>query len=109
MFGRMLLLLLLERFPPICGRLFDELLLLVVGLLTTVLLVEDRFMLLPTLDCEEVLRLVTTALFCGEAVATLRLPAAAALELDAGRRPCAIAPVEVMASPQASIKPIIVL
>jgi len=55
--------------------------------------------------------LVTVAalLFRGVAVATLRLPAAAAFELDAGRRPCAIAPVDVMASPHASIKPIIVL
>ena len=83
-------------------------LLLVLGLFTTTL--EDRSVTaLPIVEREDVLELVTTALFFGEAVATLRLPAAAALEFDAGRRPWAIAPVEVMASPQTSIKPIIVL
>ena len=81
----------------------------VLGLVAIVLLVEGRFTLLPIDEREVELLLVTTALLFGEAVATLRLPAAAALEFDAGRRPCAIAPVEVMASPQASIKPIIVL
>ena len=103
-------LLLLERFPPICGRLLDELLLIeVLGLVAIVLLVEGRFTLLPIDEREVELLLVTTALLFGEAVATLRLPAAAALEFDAGRRPWAMAPVEKMASPQASIKPIIVL
>lgn len=55
------------------------------------------------------LLLVTVAALFRGAVATLRLPAAAALLVAAGRRPCAIAPVDVMASPHTSIKPIIVL
>jgi hypothetical protein len=97
--------------------------LVVTGLLTTVL-VERLVTVLPIderevdellvtalpIDEREVDELlVTTALLFGEAVATLRLPAAAALEVVAGRRPWAIAPVDVMASPHASIKPIIVL
>ena len=85
---------------------------LVLGLFTCglLLLVEERFTVLPIDEREAELLLVTAAaLFLGEAVATLRLPAAAALEVDAGRRPWAMAPVEMMVSPQASIKPIIVL
>ena len=58
---------------------------------------------------DTLLLLVTVAALFRGAVATLRLPAAAALLVAAGRRPCAIAPVDVMASPHASIKPIIVL
>ena len=58
---------------------------------------------------DTLLLLVTVAALLRGAVATLRLPAAAALLAAAGRRPCAIAPVDVMASPLASIKPIIVL
>jgi hypothetical protein len=58
---------------------------------------------------DTLLLLVTAAALFRGAVATLRLPAAAALLVAAGRRPCAIAPVDVMASPQTSIKPIIVL
>ena len=105
-----MLVLTLERLPA-CGRLVVVVVveLLVLGLFTTWLLVEVRFTGLP-IDAREVeLLLVTTALLFGEAVATLRLPAAAALEFVAGRRPWAIAPVEVMVSPHASIKPIIVL
>ena len=110
LFLLLMLVLTLERLPT-CGRLVVvvEVELLVLGLLTTGLLVEVRFTALPIDAREDELVLVTTALLFGEAVATLRLPAAAALEFAAGRRPWAIAPVEVMVSPHASIKPIIVL
>ena len=88
-------------------------LVLVLGLFTCGLLtVEVRFTGVPIVVRETELLLFTTAallLLAGVAVATLRLPVAAALELVAGRRPWAIAPVDVMASPLASIKPIIVL
>jgi hypothetical protein len=104
----LMLVLTLERLPA-SGRLLFEVLVvtLVLGLFTTVLV--DRLVTALPIDEREVeLLLVTTALLFGKAVATLRLPAAAALVVD-GRRPWAIAPVEVMASPHASIKPIIVL
>ena len=103
---RLMVLLLL---PPTLGRMLEPLLLLVLGEVDTALLVEGRALTLLTEERAELLLLLTAALFFGETVATLRLPAAAALEVDAGRRPWAIAPVEVMASPLASIKPIIVL
>lgn len=102
---RLMVLLLL---PPTLGRMLEPLL-LVLGEVDTALLVEGRALTLLTEERAELLLLLTAALFFGETVATLRLPAAAALEVDAGRRPWAIAPVEVMASPLASIKPIIVL
>ena len=105
----LMLVLTLERLPA-SGRLLFEVLVvtLVLGLFTTVLV--DRLVTALPIDEREVeLLLVTTALLFGKAVATLRLPAAAALEFAAGRRPWAIAPVEVMVSPHASIKPIIVL
>ena len=103
---RLMVLLLL---PPTLGRMLEPLLLLVLGEVDTALLVEGRALTLLIEERAELLLLLTAALFFGETVATLRLPAAAALEVDAGRRPWAIAPVEVMASPLASIKPIIVL
>ena len=105
----LMLVLTLERLPA-SGRLLFEVLVvtLVLGLFTTVLV--DRLVTALPIDEREVeLLLVTTALLFGKAVATLRLPAAAALVVVDGRRPWAIAPVEVMASPHASIKPIIVL
>ena len=102
---RLMVLLLL---PPTLGRMLEALL-LVLGEVDTALLVEGRALTLLIEERTELLLLLTAALFFGETVATLRLPAAAALEVDAGRRPWAIAPVEVMASPLASIKPIIVL
>ena len=102
---RLMVLLLL---PPTLGRMLEALL-LVLGEVDTALLVEGRALTLLIEERAELLLLLTAALFFGETVATLRLPAAAALEVDAGRRPWAIAPVEVMASPLASIKPIIVL
>jgi len=119
----LLVFVLLLLLPPMLGRELEEpeverlmvvvvVFVVVVDLLTTELALL-REMLLPAEEREMValLRLLVTvaALFFCVAVATLRLPAAAALEFDAGRRPCAIAPVDVMASPQASIKPIIVL
>ena len=95
--------------PPTLGRMLEALLLLLLEPLDTALLVDGRVLTLLTDERTEVLLLFTAALFFGDTVATLRLPAAAALEVDAGRRPWAIAPNEVMASPLASIKPIIVL
>lgn len=102
---RLMVLLLL---PPTLGRMLEALL-LVLGEVDTALLVEGRALTLLIEERAELLLLLTAALFFGETVATLRLPAAAALLVAAGRRPCAIAPVDVMASPHASIKPIIVL
>ena len=67
----------------------------------TLVVAEERFTLL--------LLLITAALLFGTEATLVRLPVAAALVEVAGRRPCANAPVEVMASPLASIKPIIVL
>ena len=91
-------------FGAVVVALFTVELLLVVGRVLTLWLIVERLLTLLVL-------LVTVAalLLFGEAVATLRLPAAAALLVDAGRRPCAIAPVDVMASPLKSIKPITVL
>ena len=116
--------------PPVLGRTVVVELLVLRLLLPVVLPVDGRtvVVVLPlvervpvvvllltcgvTLVADErldTLLLVTVAALLLGAVATLRLPAAAALLVDAGRRPCAIAPVDVMASPQTSIKPIIVL
>ena len=113
--------------PPVLGR---TVVLEPVLRLLVVLPVEGRTVVLPLVErvpvvvvllltcgvtlvavgrLDTLLLLVTAAALFRGAVATLRLPAAAALEVDAGRRPWAIAPVEVMASPLASIKPIIVL
>ena len=111
-----LLLLLLERLPAlvVVERLVVVVLTLLLGLvvvvvrLVTVLLV----LVFAVVLCPETerLELLLTAAFCLGAVATLRLPVAAALfDVDAGRRPCANAPVEIMVSPHASIKPITVL
>ena len=77
--------------------------------LGVVLLVTCGVTLVAAGRLDTLLLLVTVAALLRGAVATLRLPAAAALLAAAGRRPCAIAPVDVMASPLASIKPIIVL
>ena len=95
---------------PVEGRTVVELLPLVERVpVVVVVLLTCGVTLVADERPDEVLLLVTVAaLFLG-AEATLRLPVAAALLVDAGRRPCAIAPVEVMASPQTSIKPIIVL
>ena len=96
-----------ERFPAFTEpeRLVEMLVLTLVLMLlgrdVTLVVAEERFTLL--------LLLVTTALLFGAEATLVRLPAAAALVEVAGRRPCANAPVEVMASPLASIKPIIVL
>ena len=117
-----LLLLLLERLPALLAveRLVVVVLTLLLGLvvvvvrLFTVLLltVVLGFVVVVVVLCTEVEceALLLTAAFCLGAVATLRLPSAAALfDVDAGRRPCANAPVEIMVSPHASIKPITVL
>ena len=103
--GRAVMVLVVERCAALLlveAERFTWLLLLTLGRALGVVLTAERLKL-------ELLLVTVAALFLGEAVATLRLPVAAAPELVAGRRPCAIAPVDVMASPHASIKPIIVL
>ena len=95
---------------PVDGRTVVELLPVVERVpVVVVLLLTCGVTLVAVERLDTLLLLVTVAALFFGAEATLRLPVAAALLVAAGRRPCAIAPVDVMASPQTSIKPIIVL